>query len=118
MGSNSGSLYGLPKVHKEGFSMRPIISSIGTYNYKLAKYLDSLIKPLLENDRFMLKDSFEFVNNNSKVKNNNLYMVSVDVESLFRSWSKLFIKKIARKLTCFTISLFIILSQKNLNLEN
>ena len=63
--------------------MRPIISSIGTYNYKLAKYLDSLIKPLLDNDRFMLKDSFEFVNNISKVKNNNLYMVSFDVESLF-----------------------------------
>jgi hypothetical protein len=83
MGSNSGSLYGLPKVHKEGFPMRPIISSIGTYNYKLAKYLDSLIKPLLDNDRFMLKDSFEFVNNISKVKNNNLYMVSFDVESLF-----------------------------------
>ncbi len=31
----------------------------------------------------MLKDSFEFVNNISKVKNNNLYMVSFDVESLF-----------------------------------
>jgi hypothetical protein len=69
MGSKAGSLYGLPKVHKEGFPMRPIISSIGTYNYGLAKWLDSIIKPLLDNDKFMLKDSFEFVNNISKMKN-------------------------------------------------
>jgi len=31
----------------------------------------------------MLKDSFEFVNNISKMKNKNGYMVSFDVESLF-----------------------------------
>jgi hypothetical protein len=83
MGSKAGSLYGLPKVHKEGFPMRPIISSIGTYNYGLAKWLDSIIKPLLDNDKFMLKDSFEFVNNISKLKNKNGFMVSFDVESLF-----------------------------------
>ncbi len=30
---------GVPKIHKEGCPIRPIISSINTYNYKLAKYL-------------------------------------------------------------------------------
>ena len=45
-GSKAGVLYGLPKIHKDGAPIRPIISNIGTYNYKLAKYLDSIIKPL------------------------------------------------------------------------
>ena len=38
-GSNPGIMYGLPKVHKPDCPMRPIVSSIGTYNYHVAKYL-------------------------------------------------------------------------------
>ena len=33
-GSTPGVLYGLPKVHKENCPARPILSAIGTYNYK------------------------------------------------------------------------------------
>lgn len=32
-------LYGLPKIHKEGRRMRPIVSSINTPSYKMAKWL-------------------------------------------------------------------------------
>ena len=35
-GSSPGVLYGLPKVHKTGFSFRRIVSSVNTYNYNLA----------------------------------------------------------------------------------
>ena len=31
-GSRSGVMYGLPKIHKNGTPLRPIISAIGTYN--------------------------------------------------------------------------------------
>ena len=44
-GSQPGKLYGLCKVHKNGNPMRPVISMIGTAEYKLAKYLDEFIKP-------------------------------------------------------------------------
>ena len=37
-GSTPGVLYGLPKVHKTNCPARPILSTIGTYNYKLAKF--------------------------------------------------------------------------------
>ena len=63
--------------------IRPIISSIGTFNYELASYLDNLIKPVLNNSKVILKDSFDFVNKISKIKNENYTMVSFDVESLF-----------------------------------
>ena len=82
-GSRPGIIYGLPKVHKDGYPLRPIISSSGTYNYNLAKFLDDLIKPLIGNTNFMLKDTFDFVNKISKICPDNLKMVSFDIESLF-----------------------------------
>jgi hypothetical protein len=31
-GSRAGIMYGLPKVHKSGIPLRPILSTVGTYN--------------------------------------------------------------------------------------
>ena len=42
MGSRPARMYGLPKLHKIFDSVpafRPILSSIGTYNYQLATFL-------------------------------------------------------------------------------
>jgi len=83
-GSRAGIMYGLPKIHKNGAPIRPIISACGTYNYKLAKYLDKILKPLITNNNYIIKDTFDFVNRVSKLtNNNNQHMVSFDVESLF-----------------------------------
>ena len=83
-GSRAGVMYGLPKVHKKGVPVRPIISAIKTYNYELAKYLDSILKPLLDDNTMMIKDTFDFVNRVSKLDPTiNKYLVSFDVESLF-----------------------------------
>ena len=38
-GSTPGVLYGLPKVHKEGCPIRPILSALNTFNYNLANFL-------------------------------------------------------------------------------
>jgi hypothetical protein len=40
-------LYGLPKVFKEYLPIGPIISAIGTFYYNLAKWLDEIIKPFV-----------------------------------------------------------------------
>ncbi|CAF0929848.1 unnamed protein product [Brachionus calyciflorus] len=83
-GSRSGVIYGLPKIHKEGASIRPIISAIGKYNYKLANYLDEILKPLLDGNEYILKDTFDFVNQVSKLEpNGDSEILSFDVESLF-----------------------------------
>ena len=39
-GSKPGKLYGLAKVHKDNTPLRPVVSMVGTPEYKLAKYLD------------------------------------------------------------------------------
>ena len=39
--------YGLPKIHKTGNPLRPIVSSRGLVTYVVAKVLSKLIKPPL-----------------------------------------------------------------------
>ena len=83
-GSRAGVMYGLPMVHKDNEPIRPIISAIGTYSYRLAKYLDEILKPLASNNNRMLHDTFDFVNKVSKLNiTRDSYLTSLDVESLF-----------------------------------
>ena len=88
---NSGSaparIYGTPKMHKFPSSdsfpkLRPIFSSIGTFNYNHACFLCDLLSPLVLDD-YSCKDTFSFV---SQIKNANLsrkFLISYDVASLF-----------------------------------
>ena len=41
-------LYGLPKLHKPGIPMRPIVSSCGCPKYQLSKYLMTILRPLTD----------------------------------------------------------------------
>ena len=61
---------------------RPIVSSIGTYNYELAKYLCSLLQPNIPTN-CCTQDSFTFVNEIQDIPLSSNFMVSFDVESLF-----------------------------------
>ena len=79
-------IYGTPKMRKLSIDsfpkLRPIVSSIGTFNYNLARFLCDLLSPLVPND-YSCKDTFSFV---SQIKNANLsknFLVSYDVTSLF-----------------------------------
>ena len=53
-GSTPARIYGTPKMHKFSSSdsfpkLRPIVSSIGTFNYNLARFLCDLLSPLFPN---------------------------------------------------------------------
>lgn len=75
-------MYGLPKVHRPGIPLRPIISSIGTFCYNLAKFLVQIIQPLTFNE-YTLSNSSNFVNEISQLRvANTTTMASFDVESL------------------------------------
>ena len=86
-GSAHAHIYGTPKMYKFSSSdsfpkLRPIVSSIGTFNYNLARFLCDLLSPLVPND-YSCKDTFSFV---SQIKNANLsrkFLISYDVASLF-----------------------------------
>ena len=86
-GSASARIYGTPKMHKfcssDSFStLRPTVSSTGTFNYNLACFLCDLLSPPVPHD-YSCQDTFSFV---SQIKNANLSkkcFVSYDVTSLF-----------------------------------
>ena len=42
VGSKLGHIYGLPKIHKPGTPLRPVVSAVGTHNLKLAKVMAPL----------------------------------------------------------------------------
>ena len=82
-GSRPGILYGLPKVHKSGAPLRPILSAIGTAGYNLAKFLLPIIKPITLN-RYTVQDSFTFAQEIQNYPDSSNYiMASFDVKSLF-----------------------------------
>ena len=82
-GSSPGKLYGMCKIHKKDNPMRPVVSMIGTAEYQLAKYLDSLIKPNLP-QTFMLNSTTDFLEKLKKIKiQPGDKMISFDVRSLF-----------------------------------
>ena len=80
-GSKPGRLYGLPKVHKDGVPLRPIVSCIDSYTYNLAKYLVRILQPICDSE-FSLKDSFTFGSEMRHITQAP-FMVSFDVVSLF-----------------------------------
>ena len=47
-GSQRPRMYGLPKTHKEGTPLRPILSMTSSSHHKLGKWLASLLQPVLE----------------------------------------------------------------------
>ena len=72
-GSAPAHIYATPKMHKfssrDSFPiLRPIVSSIGTFNYNLASSLCDLLSPLIPND-YSCKDTFSFA---SQIRNANL----------------------------------------------
>ena len=85
VGSRPGALYGLERVHKEAKNglppFRPIFSAIDMPTYKLAKYLLPFLTPLTQNE-YTVTDSFHFAEEICK-QDPNLYMASLDVDSLF-----------------------------------
>ena len=86
-GSAPARIYGSPKMHKffpsDPFSkLRPIVSSIGTFNCDLAHFLCALFSPIVPDD-YSCKNIVSFV---FQIKNANLsvkFLVSYDVTSLF-----------------------------------
>ncbi|CAF3386823.1 unnamed protein product [Rotaria sp. Silwood2] len=84
--SSLSVFYGLPKIHKTEYPIRPIISTIGSFQYELSKYLAKAIKDSSPQADSYIKDAFEFVKKIKSTildKEKSYMMCSFDVESLY-----------------------------------
>ena len=82
--TESPQMYGLPKVHREGTPVRPIVSTIGSPTYRLTKELARILSPLAGRNSYTVQNSTEFV---CKIRGLHIHpedqLVSFDVTSLF-----------------------------------
>ena len=78
--------YGLPKIHKTGNPLRPIVSSRGSITYRVAKVISKVLKTLVGKSPHHIQSTGDFV---SKAKGLTPQMgeclSSYDVTSLFTS---------------------------------
>ena len=85
-GSQRPRMYGLPKIHKKDVPLRPILSMTGSAQHQLAKWLTSLLQPVLQNlSSNCVSDSFTFVKEVRKFifSPSSVFLCSFDISSLF-----------------------------------
>ena len=77
-------LYGLPRVHKPGIPLRPIVSFVNSPTYQLSKHLVSILSPLVGKSASHVRNSSEFATFIAgQSLPNGTVLVSFDVVSLF-----------------------------------
>ena len=78
--------YGLPKIHKTGTPLRPIVSSRDSVTYGVAKVMAKILKPLVGKSPHHVQSTSDFVN---KVREIAILpgecLTSYDVTTLFTS---------------------------------
>ena len=78
------NIYGLPKIHKTGNPLRPIVSNRGSVTQGVTKVLSKVLKPLVGKFPHHIQSTSDFVN---KAKGLTLRLgeclTSYDVTSLF-----------------------------------
>ena len=84
-GAGSPKFYGLPKIHKEGIPLRPIVSSIGAVSYETSKELARILKPLVGKSPHHVHNTQDFIEQIKDIKLKDQCMVSYDVKALFTS---------------------------------
>ena len=82
-GASPAKFYGLPKVHKTGMPLRPIVSSIGTVTYETSKELSRILKPLVGRSPHQVQNNKEFIQQIEDIKlSSDDIIMSYDVKAL------------------------------------
>ena len=78
--------YGLPKIHKKGTPLRPIISSRGSATYETAKELAKILKPLIGKSPHHVYNNKDFLESIKDIKvEEDECIMSYDVSALLTS---------------------------------
>ena len=85
-GAGSPKYYGLPKIHKQGVPLRPIVSNRGSVTYESAKELAKILKPLVGKSPHHLQNNKDFLDSIKDIKiTPEECIMSYDVSALFTS---------------------------------
>ena len=79
-------MYGLPKIHKEGYPLREIVDGNGGLTKKVHGYISSVLKTYIGESEYYVKNSEHFVKSLEGVKvEEGEVLVSYDVKALYPS---------------------------------
>ena len=85
-GAGIPMFYGLPKIHKAGVPLRPIVSSRGSVSYNTAKELVRILKPLAGRTIYTVHNAQDFAEQMKTIKLlPDECIMSYDVKALFTS---------------------------------
>ena len=85
-GAGIPKFYGLPKIHKAGVPLRPIVSSRGSVSYNIAKELARILKPLAGRTIYSVHNTQDFAEQMKTIKlMPDECIISYDVKALFTS---------------------------------
>ena len=85
-GAGSPKFYGLPKMHKLGMPLRPIVSSIGTVTYQTSQEVARILKPLVGSSPHHVKNTQDFIYQMKGIHlGKDQCMMSYDVKAQFTS---------------------------------
>jgi hypothetical protein len=78
-------LYGLPKIHKNNWPLRPIVSQINSPAYRLNKYVDYLLTTAEKSIPNLLQDTTRFLQHVGSLPllNQDSVLFTIDVTSLY-----------------------------------
>ena len=77
-------MYGLPKIHKNGNPLRPIVSNCNSPSYKLSKMLAKQLSPLLgKSSEAHLRNNKELIESLKNITPGNNKFISFDAVALF-----------------------------------
>ncbi|XP_011858224.1 PREDICTED: uncharacterized protein LOC105555793 [Vollenhovia emeryi] len=81
--------YGLPKLHKQGFPLRIIVSTIGSPLYNIACIMHNILNKAIPKPKSHIKDSWAFTKliSNKQIHPNNV-LISLDVTAPFTNIPK------------------------------
>lgn len=82
-GSHWPKIYGLPKIHKTNFPLRPVVCTINSPGYPISFFLNELLIEFIEDD-WSIKNSSELKNflNEITIETNYVF-VSFDIKNMF-----------------------------------
>ena len=85
-GAGSPKFYGLPKIHKEGMPLRPIVPSIGVVTFATSKELSRILKPLAGRSPYHVQNIQNIIQQIEGIQlQPDQCMVFFDVKALFTS---------------------------------
>ena len=90
VGTARPRMYGVPKLHKDGVPLRPILSMVNSPHHPMAKWLATVLKPVVDlYSVHTVKDTFDFCKELEKFAETNkdqlanTFLCSFDIASLF-----------------------------------